>query len=325
MSLLARIASQGLIGTAMLAAASAAMAQSAYPSKPLHMLVPFAPGGVSDIVARLVSPKLGEALGQSVLVENRVGAGGVIATELAARSAPDGYTLLTAFDNFAANPYLYKEAKYDPVKDFAPLALVVRSRLALLVHPKLGVKTLDEFVRLAKSRGTGMSYATAGGGTSSHLVAEMFKLTAGIQPIPVHYKGGAPALNDLLGGQVDLMIATMSIALQQARAGKLVAVAVTSSTRTPLLPGVPAINETYPGFEAQSWVGFVAPAGTPRDIVQRLNGEMNKVVTSPDVRAKLEALGFEIAEGSPEVFGDWIRAESARWGKVIREAKITVE
>ncbi len=325
MSLLRPAVSQGLAAMALLAAASTAMAQSAYPSKPLRMLVPFAPGGVSDIVARVVSPKLGDALGQSVLVENRVGAGGVIATELVARSAPDGYTLLTAFDNFAANPYLYKEAKYDPVRDFAPLALAVRSRLALVAHPKLGVKTLDEFVRLAKAKGTGMSYATAGGGTSSHLVAEMFKLTAGIQPVAVHYKGGAPAMNDLLGGQVDMMIATMSIALQQVRAGKLVAIAVTSGTRTPLLPGIPAINETYAGFEAQSWVGFVAPAGTPRDIVQRLNIEMNKVVVSPDIRAKLEGLGFEISEGSPEVFGEWIRAESSRWGKVIREAKITVD
>ena len=325
MSMIGRVASQSLISMAMLAAASTVVAQSAYPSKPLRMLVPFAPGGVSDIVARVVSPKLGEALGQSVLVENRVGAGGVIATELVARAAPDGYTLLTAFDNFAANPYLYKEAKYDPVKDFAPLALAVRSRLALVANPKLGVKTLDEFVRLAKAKGTGMSYATAGGGTSSHLIAEMFKLTAGIQPVAVHYKGGAPAMNDLLGGQVDMMIATMSIALQQVRAGKLVAIAVTSGTRTPLLPGIPAINETYAGFEAQSWVGFVAPAGTPRDIVQRLNVEMNKAVVSSDVRAKLDALGFEITEGSPEVFGEWVRAESARWGKVIREAKITVE
>ncbi len=325
MSSSGRIVLQCLFNAALLAVMPAALAQSSYPSKAVHLLVPFAPGGVSDIVARLVSPKLGDSLGQSVLVENRVGAGGVIATELVARAAPDGYTLLTAFDNFAANPYLYKEAKYDPVRDFAPLALVVRSRLALLVHPKLGVKTLEEFVRLAKARGTGMSYATAGGGTSSHLVAEMFKLTAGIAPIAVHYKGGAPALNDLLGGQVDMMIATMSIALQQARAGKLIAVAVTSSTRTPLLPGVPAINETYAGFEAQSWVGFVAPAGTPQEVVRRLNGEMNKVVTAPDVRAKLEALGFEIADGTPEVFGEWIRAESVRWGKVIREAKITVE
>lgn len=325
MSVFVRAASQGVISIALIVAASVAAAQSGYPSKPVRMLVPFAPGGVSDIVARVVSPRLGDSLGQSILVENRVGAGGVIATELVAKAAPDGYTLLTAFDNFAANPYLYKEAKYDPVKDFAPLALAVRSRLALVVTPKMEVKTLEEFVRVAKSKGGSMSYATAGGGTSSHLIAEMFKLTAGIQPLAVHYKGGAPAMNDLLGGQVDMMIATMSIALQQVRAGKLIALAVTSGTRTPLLPGVPAINETYPGFEAQSWVGFVAPAGTPRDIVQRLNAEMNKSVASADVKAKLEGLGFEVTEGSPEIFGEWIRAESARWGKVIREAKITVE
>lgn len=316
---------RSFIVMSMLAAAPSAMAQAAYPAKPLRLLVPFAPGGVSDIVARVVSPRLGDALGQSVLIENRVGAGGVIATELAAKSAPDGYTILTAFDNFAANPYLYKEAKYDPVKDFTPLALAVRSRLALVVNAKMGVTTLDEFVRAAKSKGTSMSYATAGGGTSSHLIAEMFKLTTGITPLAVHYKGGAPAMNDLLGGQVDMMIATMSIALQQVRAGKLTALAVTSGTRTPLMPGVPAINETYPGFEAQSWVGFVAPAATPRDIVVRLNGEINKATAAADVRGKLEALGFDLAVGSPDVFGEWIAAESARWAKVIRAAKITVD
>ena len=316
---------RSFIVMSMLAAAPSAMAQAAYPAKPLRLLVPFAPGGVSDIVARVVSPRLADALGQSVLVENRVGAGGVIATELAAKSAPDGYTILTAFDNFAANPYLYKEAKYDPVKDFTPLALAVRSRLALVVNAKMGVTTLDEFVRAAKSKGTSMSYATAGGGTSSHLIAEMFKLTTGITPLAVHYKGGAPAMNDLLGGQVDMMIATMSIALQQVRAGKLTALAVTSGTRTPLMPGVPAINETYPGFEAQSWVGFVAPAATPRDIVVRLNGEINKATAAADVRGKLEALGFDLAVGSPDVFGEWIAAESARWAKVIRAAKITVD
>ena len=308
---------RSFIVMSLLAAAPSAMAQAAYPAKPLRLLVPFAPGGVSDIVARVVSPRLADALGQSVLVENRVGAGGVIATELAAKSAPDGYTILTAFDNFAANPYLYKEAKYDPVKDFTPLALAVRSRLALVVNAKMGVTTLDEFVRAAKSKGTSMSYATAGGGTSSHLIAEMFKLTTGITPLAVHYKGGAPAMNDLLGGQVDMMIATMSIALQQVRAGKLTALAVTSGTRTPLMPGVPAINETYPGFEAQSWVGFVAPAATPRDIVVRLNGEINKATAAADVRGKLEALGFDLAVGSPDVFGEWIAAESARWAKVI--------
>ncbi len=318
-------ASQTFVALAVFAVASTATGQSAYPSKPLRMLVPFAPGGVSDIVARMVSPKLGEALGQSVVVENRVGAGGTIATDLVAGSTPDGYTLLTVFDNFAANHHLYKSAKYDPVRDFSPLALAVRSRIVLVVNPKLGVKTLEEFVKVAKAKGTAMSYATAGGGTSSHLVAEMFKLTAGIQSVPVHYKGGAPALNDLLGGQVDMMVATMSIALQHVRAGKLVAVGVTSGTRSPLLPDVAAISETYPGFEAQSWVGFVSPTGTPRDIVQRLNSEINKVVVAADVRPKMEGMGFEVAVGSPESFGDWVRTESARWGKVIRAAGITVE
>jgi len=297
----------------------------AYPSKPLRMLVPFAPGGVSDIVARLVSPRLAEALGQSVVVENRVGAGGVIATELAAKAAPDGYTLLTVFDNFAANPYLYKSATYDPVKDFASIGQAVRSRIVVVVNPRLGVKTLDELVRLSNSRKDPMTYASAGGGTSSHLIAELLKLTTGIAATAVHYKGGAPAITDLLGGQVDMMVATMSIALPHVRAGKLNAIAVTSSNRTSLLPGVPAVGETYPGFEAQSWVGFVAPAGTPRAIITRLNAELGKAVAMPQVREKLEGLGFEVALGTPEAFGEWIASESVRWSRVIRERRITVE
>lgn len=296
-----------------------------YPSKPLRMLVPFAPGGVSDIVARIVTPRLAEALGQSVVVENRVGAGGVIATELVAKAAPDGYTLLTAFDNFAANPYLYKSATYDPVRDFTPIGQAVRSRIVLVVNPRLGVRTLDELVRLSNARKDAMTYASAGGGTSSHLIAELLKLTTGIEATAVHYKGGAPAIADLLGGQVDMMVATMSIALQHVRAGKLNAIAVTSSSRTPLLPGVPAVAETYPGFEAQSWVGFVAPTGTPRAIVTRLNAELGKAVAVPDVREKLEGLGFEITQGTPETFGEWIALESARWSRVIRERHITVE
>lgn len=307
-----------------LSLSSQACAQ-AYPSKPVRLLVPFAPGGVSDIVARLIAPKFSEGLGQPVVVENRVGAGGVIATELVAKAAPDGYTLLTAFDNFSANPYLYKSATYDPVKDFAPVGQAVRSRIVLVVNPRLGVKTLDELVRLSNSRKDPMTYASAGGGTSSHLIAELLKLTTGIEATAVHYKGGAPAMTDLLGGQVDMMVATMSIALQHVRAGKLNAIAVTSGSRTPLLPGVPAVGETYPGFEAQSWVGFVGPAGIPRTIITRLNAELGKAAAVPEVREKLEGLGFEITLGTPEAFGEWIAAESARWSRVIRERRITVD
>jgi len=244
---------------------------------------------------------------------------------LAAKAAPDGYTLLTVFDNFAANPYLYKSATYDPVKDFASIGQAVRSRIVVVVNPRLGVKTLDELVRLSNSRKDAMTYASAGGGTSSHLIAELLKLTTGIEATAVHYKGGAPAITDLLGGQVDMMVATMSIALPHVRAGKLNAIAVTSSNRTSLLPGVPAVGETYPGFEAQSWVGFVAPAGTPRAIITRLNAELGKAVAMPQVREKLEGLGFEVALGTPEAFGEWIASESVRWSRVIRERRITVE
>ena len=170
-----------------------------------------------------------------------------------------------------------------------------------------------------------MTYASAGGGTSSHLIAELLKITTGIEATAVHYKGGAPAMTDLLGGQVDMMVSTMSIALAHVRAGKLNAIAVTSANRTPLLPGVPALGETYPGFEAQSWVGFVGPAGIPRPVITRLNAELGRALALPEVREKLEGLGFEITLGTPEAFGEWIASESARWSRVIRERRITVE
>lgn len=310
---------------ATLAAASIVCAQTAYPTKPVRVIVTFAPGGVTDIATRIIAPKLGEALGQPVIVENRAGAGGVIGADAVAKAAPDGYTLLSAFDNFASSPYLYKSTPYDPIKDFVPISLLVRSRPVIVVNPTLGVSNFQDFVRVAKAKGNALNYASAGGGTSSHLIAELLKMTVGIEPAAVHYKGGAPAIKDVLGGQVEMMVATISIALPHVRSGKLTALAVTSASRTALLPGVPAVSEFYPGFDAQSWIGFLAPAGTPREIIARLNAELDKTVTSPEVRPKLEAQGFEIVGTTPEAFGDWIRTESAKWSRVIRERHITVE
>jgi tripartite-type tricarboxylate transporter receptor subunit TctC len=310
------------LGTLCLSLGAAAQG---YPVKPVRMLVPFAPGGVSDLVARLVTPHMSQALGQPIVVENRVGAGGVIATEVVAKSAPDGYTLLTAFDSFAANPYLYPSATYDPVKDFSAIGQAVRSQIILVVNPKLGVKTLGDLLRASNARKGSLTYASAGAGTSSHLIAELLKLTTGIEATAIHYKGGAPAIADLLSGQVDMMVSVMSTALPHVRAGKLTAVAVTSSSRTPLLPGVPTVAESHPGFEAYSWVGFVAAAGTPRPIVARLNAETNRAVGIVEVREKLETLGFDTTPGTPEKFAEWIASESARWSRVIRERHITIE
>jgi len=318
---------KAVLGTIVFAAwfMNSAHAQTPFPSKPVHVVVPFAAGGINDLVARMVAPKMGDALGQPVIVDNRPGAGGVLATETVGKSPADGYTLLVAFDSFAANPYLYKSAHYDPVRDFVPVSWIVRSRLLLAVPPTLGVHTLQEFVTLAKKRGKLMNYATAGGGTSSHLVAELFKLTAGIDPTPIHYKGGAPAVNDLLGGHVDMMMPTMNTVLPYVQSGKLLALAVSSTARSPLLPAVPAIAETYPGFEAQSWVGFVAPAGTPGPVLARLHGDVTKASAAREVREKMEGLGLELVETSSEAFGEWIKTESNRWSHVIREQHISLE
>ncbi len=316
---------KAVLATIVFALCAGAQAQAPFPTKPVHVLVPFAAGGINDLVARMVSPKMGEALGQPVVVDHRPGAGGVLATETVGKSPADGYTLLVAFDSFAANPYLYKSAHYVPVREFTPVSWIVRSRLLLTVPPSLGVRTLPEFVALAKKRGKSLNYATAGGGTGSHLVGELFKLTAGIEATPVHYKGGAPAVNDLLGGQVDMMIPPMNPVLPYVQSGKLLALAVTSAARSPLLPQVPAIAETYPGFEAQSWVGFVAPAGTPRPVITRLHDAVSKASTAPEVREKMEGLGLEMVETSTDAFGDWIKAESNRWSRVIREQHISLE
>ncbi|MDE3077412.1 MAG: tripartite tricarboxylate transporter substrate binding protein, partial [Chloroflexota bacterium] len=307
------------LGTLVLAAWTGAHAQAPFPSKPVHVVVPFAAGGINDLVARMVAPTMADTLGQPVIVDNRPGAGGVLATETVGKSPADGYTLLVAFDSFAANPYLYKSAQYDPVRDFEPVSWIVRTRLLLAVPPSLGVHTLAEFVALAKKRGSLMNYATAGGGTSSHLVAELFKLTAGIDPTPIHYPGGAPAVTDLLGSHVDMMMPTMNTVLPYVQSGKLLALAVTSAAHSPLLPSVPAIAETYPGFEAQSWVGFVAPAGTPKPVLARLHGAVSKASAAPEVRKKMEELGLELVDTSGDAFGDWIKAESNRWSRVIRE------
>jgi tripartite-type tricarboxylate transporter receptor subunit TctC len=296
-----------------------------YPEKPVHLVVPSSPGGAIDVVARLVAPHLAEALGEPFVVENRIGAFGTLGSEAVARSAPDGYTLLATFDSFTSNPYLFKSVTASPVRDFAPVSQVVRSAQVLVVHPQTGVRTLEDFIRVARAKGPALNYATAGPGTSSRLTVELVKTLTGIDPTAVHYKGGNPAMAGLLGGQVEMMIVTMGTVIEHLRAGKLVPLAVTSVKRRPQLPDVPAFAESYPGFESQSWVGILAPAGTPRTIVARLGEEIRKALAVGPSREKLESFGYEIVAGSPEEFGEVIRAESARWEKVIRERGITVD
>ena len=288
-------------------------------------MVPAAPGGVTDIAARVLTPPLTEALGQAIVVDNRAGAGGIIGTDIVAKAAPDGYTLLTAFDSFVSNPFVFKKVPYEPLKDFAPVALLIRGPQIFVATPKLGVKSFNEFVALAKARPGSIRYATAGAATSSRLSIELFKSISKLDGATIFFKGGGPALNDLLGGHVDVMIASAGLVLNHVKSGRLQALAVSSKNRTTLAPGVPALSEFYPQFEAQSWVGMLAPAATPRAIILRLNSEVNKVLAEAEVKERLNGLGYEIASGAPEQFGEWLRTECTKWGKVIRDNNITAE
>ena len=300
-------------------------AGQAYPSKPIRIIVPTSPGGLNDLTTRAITPKLQEALGQPVVVENRAGADTMIGTEIAAKSAPDGYTLINVFDNFPLNQFLVKKVPYDAAKDFVPISLLVRGPQLIVVPAQLGVKSLAEFIQLAKSKPGALNYATAGAGSSSHLVAELLKSTAGIELQAIHYKGGAPAVADLLGGQVQLMIAGFGVVLPHVKSGKFVPLGVTSLQRMQVVPAVPTVADTFPRFETLSWVGMLAPAGTPAPIVRRINGEVSKALLDGEVKTRFDALVYEAVGGPPEVFAKWLAEQTELWGKVIRERKISIE
>ena len=321
----ATVKQRAMVLAGIAAACGASAHAQSYPDKPIRMVVPAAPGGVTDIVARAIAPQLSAALGQPVVVDNRSGAGGIIGTDTVAKAAPDGYTLLAVFDSFISNPYVFKHVPYSTLKDFAPVSLLIRGPQLFVVHPKLGVKTFDDFLSLAKSRSTPLNYATAGPATSSRLSVELFKATAKLDATLVHYKGGGPALTDLLGGHVEVMIASAGLVMPHVKTGRLYVLAVTSKDRSALAPGVPAISEFYPKFEAQSWVGVLAPAATPRHIIQRLNAEIIKTLAAPDLKERFVLQGYETDGSTPQQFGEWIRSESEKWAKVIRDQHIAVE
>ncbi len=311
---------------ALSAALSSPLAAQDYPSKPVHVYVPSSAGGASDIAARLVSPKLAEALGQPFVVENRVTSGGIVGTAQLAKAPPDGYAIMMTFDTFASNPHLYKELPYDVVKDFAPIMLMVRYPQILVVHPSLGVKTVPEFVAYAKKNAGKLNYGSAGPASSSRLAFELFKDAAGIQVDAVHYKGGGPAINDLVSGTVQVMLIQAGGAIgQNVKSGKLVGLATSGRERSPHFPDLPTISDFYPGFETTSWVGAIAPAGTPRAIIEKLNGTLAKILSSPDVKTRFDVQSAEIVASTPEQFGELIKAESAKWGKVIREKDIRID
>ena len=316
-----------LAGAVALTVAGAAAGQT-YPTKPIRVIVPYPAGGATDFFARAVFPKMGEALGQPVVVENKPGAGTAIGASEVARSAPDGYTLLLGdAGTFAFNPTLYKKLSYDPVKDFAPVSLTGRFALILTVNPTtLNVGSVKEFVDRAKSQPGKIDYGAPGPGSPIHLAMELFKERAGLTMTPIPYKGGADAMNDLIGGRIGTMFLDIASGLPQIRGGKVKPLAVASEKRVAALPDLPTIGESgYPGFEAWAWQGFVAPVGTPRDVIMKLNGEFAKVMADPAIRQRLSESGFEPQTSTPEQFTAYMKSEIAKWEKVIRDGKISLE
>ncbi len=315
-------------GIAALALAVAAGAQApAYPTKPVRIVVPFPAGGATDILARAVAQKLTENWGQTFVVDNRPGAGGNIGSELVAKAAPDGYTLeMGTVGTHAINASLYAKMPYDHVKDFAPVILVAGVPNVLVVNPAVPANSVQELIAYAKANPGKLNFASSGSGTSIHLSGELFKVMAGVQMTHIPYKGSAPALADLLGGQVQLMFDNLPPSLPQIKAGKLRALAVTSTARAPALPDTPTIAESgLPGFEASSWFGLLAPAGTPPAIIAKLNAEIAKWLATPEAREQLAAIGANIAAGTPEDFARHIQAETAKWAKVVKESGAKVD
>jgi len=299
----------------------------AYPSKPIRMLVPFPAGGAVDITARALSAELSTLLGQSVVAENRVGAGGNIAAEAAARSAPDGYTLLmTTSAIMAVNPLLYSKISFDPVKDFTPISVVVAASNVLIIHPSLPVTSISDLIALGRADPGKYSYGSSGNGTSTHLAAEMFQMMTGVKLLHVPYKGGPPSLIDLAAGQVNMVFELLPTAVPLIRSGKVRALAYGGPRRSPLLAELPTFAEAgLSGYESTVWFGVVAPTGTPPPIVARLSAAIAQAVKSPDIGARLGKMGYEVFSTTPEQMSEMVRAEIPRWSRVIKAVGIKIE
>ena len=307
-------------------ASPAALAQQSYPQKPIRYIVPFPAGGIADVFARIIGGKLAEAWGQPVVVENRAGAGGNIGADLVAKSAPDGYTILMgSIGTQALNASLYRSMPYDSARDFTPVALVIEAESLLALHPSVGANTPSELIALARSRGGRLSCASAGVGTTSHLACELFKSMARVDLTHVPYKGNVPAITDLLGGQTSMLFATMPTVLPHVKAGKLKGIAVLGASRSPAAPEFPALAETLPGFEVNNWIGTFGPTGLPSAIAAKLNSEILAVMRTPEVQQRLLAEGARFTPTTPAQFSAFVAAETAKWGKLIREVGIRAD
>ena len=305
---------------AVLACCAGSVGAQNYPAKPVRFVVPFAPGGGADFVARVVGQKFSETFGQSLIIDNRGGAGGAIGTESAAKSAPDGYTLLLGSAGpLAIQPGLSSKLPYDPVKDFAPITIVTSMPYVLVVHPSLPVKNVSELIALARARPGQLNFASPGSGTTTHLATELLKMIAKIDVVNVPYKGVAPAVTDLLAGQVQFMSGDLSTVMPQVKAGRLRALGVTGAKRSALVPELPTIAESgLPGYEAIGWFAVLAPAATPRELVKRLNAQIVKGITTAESREKLAALGGDVVANTPTEFATRLQDDLAKWGKLIR-------
>ena len=306
--------------------APARAADDDYPNRPVKIVVPFAPGGSTDVVARILGEKLAAELKQSFVVDNRPGAGGNIGADAVAKSAPDGYTLLMGTTGvLSINGHLYKNLAYDPEKDFAPVSYTSLITNILVVNPEVQVRTVPEIVRLAKSKPGSLTFASSGAGSSTHLSGELFKSLAGVEILHVPYRGSSQALIDVMSGQVTMLFDNAPSSLPFVQQGKLRAIAVTSTKRLPNLPDIPTIDEAgVPGYESLSWSGIIAPAATPRAIINKLNAAIDRILAMEDVKQRFAALGVEPVGGPPEVFARHIRAESEKWGRLIKAANITI-
>lgn len=301
-------------------------AQQAYPAKPIRFISPFAPGGGNDIISRAIAQKLSENVRQQVIVDNRPGANGIIGTEVAARSAPDGYTIVLIPSGHAVNASLHRKLPYDSIRDFTPITLVGSSPLILAVHPSLPVKNVKDLAALAKARPEQLTYGSAGIGSSGHLGGALFSVLTGTKMVHVPYKGMSLAITDVIAGQVSLVFGTSASVMQHARSGRLRALATTGAKRSPALPDLPTVAEAgVPGYEAGLWYGYVGPARIPADIVRRLNSEIVAVLKSPEVRDRLASQGVDPSPSTPEEFGQLMVTDLERWAKVVQRAGIRLE
>jgi tripartite-type tricarboxylate transporter receptor subunit TctC len=322
---LVRVAAQLLVGLAALTSWPFESLAQGYPAKPIRFLIGFPPGGTNDILARALAPRLSEYLGQQVVIENRGGASTAIATELAARAAPDGYTILLNAPGHATNPALIK-LNFDPVKDFAFITLLAESQNLLVVHPSLPVTSVKSLIDISKQRPGDINYGSSGSGTTPHMSAELFQFMTGTRWVHIPYKGSGLGLTALLGGEVSLYFANVPAAFPHVKAGRLRPIALSGTRRTPAAPGIPTIAESgLPGFAVTSWFGVAAPAKTPRPIVDRLNSEIVRALATPELRERMEGMGADPVGNTPEEYTRFVQNEIAKWGKVIKHAGIKGE